>query len=200
MNIIYYRNMRRSEEVYRELLEGALEKKQFVFTQSGISKKLSMSLSIVNLALKPLNRMHAIAIRQRSLEITDTKKILYYWASTRNLEKDIVYKTRVEKPIRTIESEMPSQAIFGGYSAYKFIFGDIPADYSEVYIYTNEIEELKKRFPLSKNPPNIFALKKDPSMTSITMAQLFVDLWNLKEWYAKDFLKSMEEKLHGLLE
>ena len=37
-------------------------------------------------------------------------------------------------------------------------------------------------------------------MKEITVAQIFVDLWNLKEWYAKDFLKAMEKKINGLLE
>ena len=29
---------------------------------------------------------------------------------------------------------------------------------------------------------------------------LFVDLWNIDTWYAKDFLRALEEKLHGILE
>jgi len=37
-------------------------------------------------------------------------------------------------------------------------------------------------------------------MDKATIAQIFVDLWNLKEWYAKDFLKAMEAKLNGILE
>ena len=49
----------------------------------------------------------------------------------------------------------------------------------------------------SKNP-NLFILKKDSSMglyKEIPLAQIFVDLWNLKEWYAREFVNAMEEKL-----
>jgi len=52
--------------------------------------------------------------------------------------------------------------------------------------------------PHSSN--NVFILKKDPWMKfykeSIVVEQVFVDIWNSGEWYAKDFLKSLEEKLN----
>ena len=76
----------------------------------------------------------------------------------------------------------------------------MPADYSEVYIYSDEdnLKQIKKRFPETKNQPNLFILKKE--FDKMSQSLLFVDLWNLKQWYAKDFLKAMEEKLHGILE
>ena len=122
--------MKRAEEVYREILFQSMEKKNNSLTQSYLAKALGMSLSVVNLALKPLRSMNAIKIKQRSFDIIDKKKILYYWASIRNLEKNIIYKTRVEKPVRKIESEMPNDIVYAGYSAYKFKFKDVPADYS----------------------------------------------------------------------
>ena len=192
--------MKRIEEVYREMLYQSMEKKTNQLTQISLANALNLSLSIINLALKPLKRMNAIKINQRSFSIVDKKKIIYYWASIRNLEKDIIYKTRIEKPVRKIESEMPSDAIFAAYSACKFIFKDVPADYSEVYAYSSSLEEIKKRFPSNNKPANLFILKKDTNMKKMTLANLFVDLWNLKEWYAKDFLKSMEAKLNGILE
>ena len=48
--------------------------------------------------------------------------------------------------------------------------------------------------------PNLFVLKKGRNMKEMTAAQIFVDLWNLKEWYAKDFLMAMEARLNGILE
>jgi predicted transcriptional regulator len=189
--------MKRIEEVYREMLFESIEKNNNNLTQSYLAKALNISLSIVNLALRPLKQMNAIKIKQRSFDIIDKKKMLYYWASFRNLEKDIIYKTRVEKPIRRIESEMPSDIVFAAYSAYKFIFKDVPADYSEVYVYSDSTDEIKKRFPLSKGTPNLFVLKKDKNLKKTTLANLFVDLWNLKEWYAKDFLNALEVKLNA---
>ena len=177
-----------------------MEKNNSTLTQSYLAKALDASLSVVNLALNPLRNMNAVKIKQRSFDIIDKKKLLFYWASIRNLEKDIIYKTRVEKPVRTIESEMPSDIIYAAYSAYKFKFKDVPADYSEVYVYSDNIGEIEKRFPKNDKAPNLFVLKKDKNMKNMAIANIFVDLWNIKEWYAKDFLKAMEAKLNGLLE
>lgn len=177
-----------------------MEKKNNSMTQSYLADALDVSLSIINLALKPLKRMNAVKIKQRSFDIIDKKKILYYWASIRDVEKDIIYKTRVEKSVKRIEAEMPANVVYAAYSAYKFKFKDVPADYSEVYVYSEDIKEIEKRFPKNSKTPNLFVLKKDRNMKEITIAQIFVDLWNLKEWYAGDFLKAVEARLNGILE
>jgi DNA-binding MarR family transcriptional regulator len=192
--------MKRTEEVYREILFEFLEKKNKTLTQSYLAAKLKLSLSVVNLALAPLRKMNAIGIKKRSFDVTDARKLLFYWASGRNLQKDIIYSTRAENPVSKTESEMPSDVIYAAYSAYKFKFKDVPADYSEVYVYSSDIEEIEKRFPKNNNIPNLFVLKKDSNLKDMTLALIFVDLWNLKEWYAKDFLRAMEGKLNGILE
>ncbi len=192
--------MKKIEHVYREVLYEAIEKKNKTLTQSYLSKALDISLSTVNHSLKPLKRMQAILIKKRGFDVIDVKKILYYWASIRNVEKDIMYKTRVEKSVKEIESEMPADVVYAAYSAYKFRFKDVPADYSEVYVYSANIEEIQKRFPKNNKVPNLFVLKKDKNMKNMTLALIFVELWNLKEWYAKDFLKAMEARLNGILE
>jgi len=182
--------MKRIEEVYRELLN----QKNRELTQSELARTLNISLSIVNLALKPLKRMNAVKVKQRGFVVTDAKKILYYWASIRNIDKDVIYKTRAEKQVRKIEAEMPSDTIYGAYSAYKFMFKDVPADYSEVYVYSENATEIEKRFPKNDKTPNLFVIKKDTNMKKMTEAQLFVDLWNIREWYAKEFIKEFEKK------
>jgi predicted transcriptional regulator len=192
--------MKRAEEVYRKILQKSMENKNNSFTQSELSKDLSMSLSLINLALKPLKKMGAIKVKRRGFSIVDKRKVLYYWASIRNIEKDIVYKTRADKPVKQIEAEMPDDIIYGAYSAYKFKFKKKEADYSEVYAYSDNIKEIEKRFPKNEKAPNLFVLKKDKNMKQMTLGLLFADLWNMKEWYAKDFLKALEEKIHGLLE
>ena len=193
--------MKKIEQVFREILYQAIEKKNRVLTQLGLSKKLGFSLSTTNLALKKLTKMNSVRIGKMNFKIIDIRKILYYWASIRNIEKDIIYETRIEMPIREIERAVPD-IIYAAYSAYKFRFKDVPADYSEVYIYVdeNELKQIKKRFPESENKknPNLFILKKDENMQygkTGTIAQIFVDLWNLKSWYAADFLKALEGKL-----
>ena len=189
--------MKKNELVYRYLLELALEKKTRKTTQAGIAKELGISISTVNNAINPLRKMGAVHIKLRSLEITNPKKIIYYWASIRNLEKDIIYKTRVNASVSEIEKNMPADVVYGSYSAYKFLFNDVPADYSEIYVYSSDLTEIKKRFRENKNTPNLFVLKKD--ITNMTIANIFVDLWNLKEWYAKDFLLALEAKIDGIL-
>lgn len=189
--------MKKIELVYRKLLEEVMENKNKTLTQYYLAKSLKISLSTVNHSLKPLKNMGAIKVKLKNFEILNARKILYYWASIRNLEKDILYKTRADKDVKAIEKNMPNDIIFGAYSAYKFKFKEVPADYSEVYVYSNNINEIKERFKESKGNENLFVLKKQ--FNEITIADIFVDLWNLKEWYAKDFLKALEEKLNGIL-
>ena len=189
--------MKRTEEVYREVLLQA-EKGNNSLTQKSISEKLQLSLSNVHYALEPLRRMNAIQVKKMLFQIVNAKKIIYYWASIRNLRKDVVYSTRHEKSAIEIEKSMPDSVIFTAYSGYRLRFKDAPADYSEVYVYCDDVQEIKKRFPESKNTPNIFVLKKGKGIDKYgkiaTNANIFVDLWNLQEWYAKDFIKALEEK------
>ncbi|MEX2017223.1 MAG: hypothetical protein WD876_02010 [Candidatus Pacearchaeota archaeon] len=200
--------MKKIEEVYREILYRAMEKNEFVLTQSELSKKLKISLSIINLAVKRLNSIGALKIQQRSFHVLDIKKILYLWASIRNLDKDIIFQARIEAPVREIERELPN-VFYTAYSAYKLKLKDVPADYSEVYVYGDEkdLEMIKKRMPDLKDSSgkpkikyNFFVLKKDISLNlyaEIPLGQIFVDLWNLREWYAKDFINAFENYIEN---
>jgi predicted transcriptional regulator len=194
--------MKKIEQTFREILYQAMEKNNSLLKQSELSKKLGFSLSTINLAVKRLERMSAVRIAKMNFRVIDIKKILYLWASIRNLEKDIIYSTRAEMPVQEIEKNLPD-ITYATYTAYKFKLKDVPADYSEVYVYANEeeLEEIKKRFPQNNKNPNLFVLRKDENMNNYgktgTTAQIFVDLWNLKEWYAHDFLKTLEQNLKG---
>ncbi len=189
--------MKRTEEVYREILYQA-EKGNNVLTQKAISDKLNLSLSNVSNALVPLRRMGAIEVKKMCFHIINAKKILYHWASIRNLKKDIIYSTRAEKSVIEIEKSMPDSVTFTAYSGYRLKYNEASADYSEIYIYSNDLDEIKKRFSAPKNTPNIFVLKKDKNMDKYgkiaTNANIFVDLWNLPQWYAQEFLKTLEQK------
>ena len=197
--------MKKIELVYREILFNAIEKENKTLTQSYLAETLNISLSTVNFALQPLARMNSINIKKRGFDIIDIKKILYYWASIRNIEKDIIHKTRVDEPVKEIEKQMPDNIVFTAYSAYKFKFKEVPADYSEIYVYGSD--EVLKRFEEQQESkminPNLFVLKKDNEEKhgkTATIANLFVDLWNLKQWYAKDFLIALEAKIDRILE
>ena len=189
--------MKRTEEVYREILY-QIENGNNVLTQKSISKKLNLSLSNVSNAVLPLRAMGAIQVKKMCFRVVNPKKILYFWASTRNLKKDIFYSTRAEKSVFEIEKGMPDSVIFTAYTGYRLRFKTAPADYSEIYVYSDDAQEIEDRFPQSESTPNLFVLKKDKNADSYgkiaTNPNIFVDLWNLQEWYAQEFLKSMEQK------
>ncbi len=193
------RNMKKKEFVYRELLQ----KKNKKTTQLALSKKLNISLSTVNNSLKPLIRLGAVETKPRSLEIKDREKIIMHWANTRNLEKDIVYSTRAPVSVKKIENSMPANILFTAYSGFKFKYDDAPADYSEVYVYADEKtkKEIEKRFSSNKKTPNLFVICEDSHLRKLSdinivpAQQMFVDLWNLNKWYAKDFISELRKRL-----
>lgn len=185
--------MLKSELAFLEIFRGAK-------TQKEIAERLGISLSTVNNALEPLARIGAVEKRKFGFRLADKEKALAYWASIRNLEKDTAYKTRVELPVDEIEKLIPSGTVFTAFSAFRLRFKEAPADYSEVYIYASEEElgEIKKRFPQKGGPANIIVLRKETMFKEkkiVSNELLFVDLWNLKEWYAKEFLKALKQKM-----
>lgn len=193
--------MKKIERVYREILFQAFEEKNRELTQTSLSDRCEVSIGNVHYALEPLENMNAIEKKTKKFLILDPRKILIYWASIRSLPKDILYETRSTKPLRTIENEMPP-CLFTAYSGYKFRWGEPPADYSEVYVYA-DTEEVRDRYPPQKGRANIFVLKQDEHLKKfekVPLAQIYVDLWNLSSWYAREFIKSMEGMIDGILE
>ena len=196
--------MKKKEIVYFKILNDFIEKKKNSFTQLELSKEMNLSLSVINSAVKKLEEIGAVKILNRSFKLIDLKKALYFLASIRNLSKDIIFKIRIETSVREIEKIMPAGVIFTGYSGFKFKYNYVPADYSEVYVYANESElnEIKRRitkdFKTKTQNPNFFVIKKNiliEKYKRISDIFLFVDIWNMKEWYASDFIKELENKL-----
>lgn len=198
--------MKKIETTWHHLLWSAVEKQQFKHTQKSLADYFGYSLSTINLAIKKAAAIGAVKMSGKFFVLSDPKKLLFYWATHRNLDKDIIYKTHSDLPINEIEGLIPPQSIIGGFSAAKKILGEAPSDYSKVFFYLpqEEVETAKKRYsPSIKEPKNIFVLKSYPKQKEYgqvaTISQTFVDLWNLPDWYAKDFLISLEEKIDGLL-
>ena len=194
--------MLKKEIIWREILFQTIEKNTYQFQQQILAKKFSFSLSTVFNALKPLREINAIQVSGKGFVLKNTEKLLYLWATQRKLQKDIIYSTFVSQPIQKIERGMPEKIIWSAFSAYKYKFNDIPSEYGQVYIYTKNLEEIKKRFPFKKGPSNLFVLKADKFLvkygTSGTSAQIFVDIWNNNEWYANEFLKKLKFKFNLL--
>ncbi|PIR71758.1 MAG: hypothetical protein COX89_00775 [Candidatus Nealsonbacteria bacterium CG_4_10_14_0_2_um_filter_37_10] len=192
--------MLKKEIVWREILFQAIENKKFEFTQKELAQKYGFSLSTVFNALKIPRGANAVE-GKRGFKIRDIEKFLYLWATFRKIKKDIIYQTAVKKGVFDIEGEMPPAVIFGAYSAFLRKYKEAPADYDKVYVYIEKknLEEIKKRFPPQKGYQNLIVLKTDPWLKNFGQltpdCQTFVDLWNLPEWYAKDFLNALKDKI-----
>ena len=192
--------MTKKEIIWREILFQAIENKKTEFTQKELAQKYGFSLSTVFNALKIPRQVSAVE-GKRGFRVRDIEKFLYLWTTFRKLKKDIIYQTNVSKNVREIEGEMPPNVIFGAFSAFVKKYEEAPADYDKVYIYLKkgDLEELKRRFPPKKGYLNLIVLEADPWLEKFGKitpdCQAFVDLWNLPEWYAKDFLNSLKDRI-----
>lgn len=198
--------MKKIETIWHHLLFEALDTKRFKHTQQELANSFGYSLSTVNHALRIPTEMGAIRKTSKFFILEDYRKLLYYWASVRSLEKDVIYKTYVDEPVREIESLVLPEAVFAGYTAATFILEEAPADYTKVYFYFNphQLEKVTQRFKYEEgNAANLFVLKMPDVMRQYgnitTIPQTFVDIWNLKDWYAKDFVASLEVKINAIL-
>jgi len=192
--------MTKKEVIWREILFRATEKKKIEFTQSELAQKYGFSLSTVFNALK-IPRDANIVEGKRGLRVKDTEKFLQLYSTLRSPKKDIIYETNVSKSVLEIEGEMPPKIIYGAYSAFLKKYQEAPADYDRVYIYSaeNYLEKIRSRFPYGKGYANLIVLRADPWLENFGKitpdCQTFADLWNLPEWYAKDFLNSLKDKI-----
>jgi hypothetical protein len=196
--------MKKIETVWCQLLFNVLEKRESHFQQQILAKKLALSLSTVNHALKNLRQMGAVRIGGKGGEVVDYEKILMHWANHRRLNRDIVWRQKLAGPVLEIEGLLPLGSILGAYSAVRHWFDEAPADYSTVYVYHREPEKLKERFAGQKgSETELVCLKLAPKIPlrqeTTTLGHTFVDLWSLTDWMAKDFIKRIEEEIDGLL-
>lgn len=191
--------MFKKEIIWREILFQAIEKNKKQFVQKDLAAKFKFSLSTVFNALKIPRSTGAIDVKGRFFTITNLEKFLTIWATFRNLEKEVMYRTHVNLSPIKIEGEMPKLAIYTAYSAYRLKFKEAPADYDKVYVYSKDLTQIKKRFPPKKGYENLIVLSPDKFLKNygpITpLAQIYVDLWNLKDWYAHDFLNEIKKKI-----
>ena len=193
--------MLKKEVVWREILHQAIANKKYKTTQKEIAQKYNFSLSTVFNALKNIRQTGAIEAGAKGIRLINLKKMLYFWATFRKLEKDVIYKTNVPKNVKQIEGEMPPEAIFGAFSAFNKKFKNPPADYDKAYVYIKEKElnKIKERFPFKKGYGNLVVLKADSWLKSFGQitpdCQIFVDLWNLPEWYVADYLEDLKKKI-----
>jgi len=196
--------MKKIETVWCQLLFDSLEKREPRFQQQQLAKKLNLSLSTVNHALKNLRQMGAVAIGGKGGQVTDAEKILMNWANQRRLGGDVVFRQKLTGSVLEIESLLPPGSILGAYSAVRHWFSEAPADYSTVYVYHDRLQAVKDRFAgMQGKETELVCLKLPVNLPlrqeTTTLAHTFVDLWSLSDWMAKDFVKRVKEEIDGLL-
>lgn len=182
--------MKKFEIIWREILTRAVEERSASFSQGELAKRFGYSTSTVFHALGEPRAIGAIEVGKRAFQLTHFEKLLMLWATRRRLTSDISYQTSVGLPILEIEGLLPGNVIPTAYTAYRLRFAQTPADYDHVYLYHAKKEEVEKRFPPQKGRVNLTVLQPDPvliNMKEVPLPQLYVDLWNLPQWYARDF-------------
>lgn len=191
--------MKKVEFIWRHLLYYSLEQGQSRFQQQALAGLFGLSSSTVNLALHPLRDLGAVRIGGRGFEVVDPEKILYHWANHHRLLPSL--HLRVNLPVLEIEGRLPPDSIPTAYTAVRERFGEPPADYDKVYCYLPSPDSAAVRFQseIVPGPPNLFVLQSDPFLKSLSLSHLFVDLWQLSDWYAKDFVNLVKNRIDGLL-
>lgn len=195
--------MLKIEFIWRELLFRVIEQKDAYFTLTELAQKFKLSTSVVSHALIPLRGLGIIKIGKLKSRTVDVERLLFFWATRRNVQKDVIYKTYSTLPVMEREASMPPRVIPTAYSFCRLYLNEVASDYENIYFYTKDMTEVEPRFPkVEKKVPNIFVLSEDPYLASYRkppLAQVFADLWNLPEWYAKDFSEALLLKIKGEL-
>ncbi len=96
--------MKKYEILYREIASGFLAGTDR-FTQKDLAGRLDISIGNVNRAIKKLEMISAVKRNARSFSVISIERLLLYWASHRNMEKDIIYRARSELEITEILQE-----------------------------------------------------------------------------------------------
>lgn len=200
--------MKKIETIWHHLLWQAVTNKKFNHTQLELAGEFGYSLSTIHHAIVKIAAVGAVRMESKSFTVINAKKLLYYWASVRNLPNCVRYSTYYPGPIVKAQGELPAGGIYGGYTAAVYILGTAPADYDKIYYYSQDIENFKTRFPQNHQyPDNIFVLTLPNIKEYITkypggitsLPHTFADIWNMADWFAADFIGALEEKIDGLL-
>ena len=193
--------MLKIELIYRELLYRAIEQGNPNFSLTELSRRFKLSTSVVSHALFPLRQLGIVKVGKLKSSLIDTERLLYFWATKRDIYRDIIYKTYSPLSVTEREALLPANVRPTAFSFCRLILKEESADYEHIYFYADDIYETVKRFPEEgKKPSNIFLLKKDSFLSTypkVPLAQVFADLWNLPEWYAKDYSQSLFNIIKG---
>ena len=199
--------MKKIETIWHHILHSALTEQKYKHTQQTLARDFGYALSTVHHALRVPAEIGAVRKESKFFVLQDFWKLLYYAASMRMLERDILSAIHSPLSVREIEGLALPESIYGGYTAAKHILGEPPADYAKVYFYVaiKDLPAFQRRFPkhADKRVANVYALSMPPALARYgpvtPLVQTYIDIWNLRDWYARDFIKALEHRIHELL-
>jgi hypothetical protein len=177
--------MKKIDRIFREVLHRHHTRGARFFNQKKLAKLCQLSLGTVNPVVAKLEQIGAVVRRPFGFRLTEPKRLLTYWAATRELAKDICYTTFSPARIPEIEEELARLGCLTAYSAYKRHMKQMPIDYLQVFVYANP-NVVKRAFsPSSREKKNIIVLEGDEHLRRLSrrgvvpLVQAYVDLWQL---------------------
>jgi hypothetical protein len=189
----------KTEAVWRHLLVAAWDRGSRRTSLSELSRELDFPMSTLHQALVRPRSIGALRGNANGLRVLDPRRLQLLWAARRDLERDIVYSTRVPLPVREIEARLPASVIPTAYTAFVRYEGvNLVADYEQVVVY-GSAAETRRRFPRRRGEPNLLVLEPDPLLRRYgavaPRCQLYADLFNLPTWQAQRFLDALDREL-----
>lgn len=192
--------MKKIERIYREILIGILEKRDY-YTQLELSRKCGVSIALVNKVLKKLEASGAVEIFPMRFRIIDASRIIFDWAAKRNMPKDIDEKYFIEEEITEIEKSFPF--ILTAYSGWRLLKKSAPFEYNKIYAYVPKKDESLFRLwlkdkPIKKGRENFFVIftndehliaKSEKKIAPVP--QIFVDIYSLPNLESKYFISEI---------
>jgi hypothetical protein len=187
--------------VWRHLLVAAFDHGIRRSSLTRLSAELDLPVTTIH---KALERPRAIGVVRGSasgLRVLDPKRLQLMWAAVRNLDRDVVYTTRIPIAVSEIEARLPASAIPTAYTAFVQHEGrNLVADYEQVVVYANA-NEVRRRFPPHRGQVNLVVLEPDPLLSQYgrvaPRCQVYADLFNLPTWQAQRFLEALDHELLG---
>lgn len=189
----------KTEVVWRHLLVSAWDDNRRRSSVSELSRELELAASTVHQALERPRSIGAVRGGASGIRVLDPRRLQLLWAARRDLERDIVYSTRVAFPVREIEARLPASAIPTAYTGFVRHEGvNVIADYEQVVVY-GSATEMRRRFPQRRGQPNLVVLEPDPLLqrygSVAPRCQVYADLFNLPTWQAQRFLEALDRQL-----
>jgi hypothetical protein len=196
--------MKKYSRVLREILHRVQEQNENFMSQKSLAGACKLSMDTVNRIVTKLSEFRAIEKKPFGFRVVEPKKVLIYWATTRNMTADIVYSTYSPDSMEEIEQDMPEGTVFTAFSGFQRRLGRALSGYDEVYVYSDRAEEIERRFPERMvERSNIFVLRSDPHLVKLSkdgaapISQIYVDLWQVGGSPADRYLLELDQKFEA---